>query len=109
MRKKLTEAFDRKDGFRYIDLYSLPKDFRTASFDYHMCAYRHAGECIAVLIDKERFAPAEWSARIEKLKRLMSFREGEIFEFGRREHPIFYLDGDEPASSLETFRMIRKF
>jgi hypothetical protein len=105
--KKLLKSIDEGDDIKWIEVYSLPDDFRQASFDYDVFLIKDF-EQVTLVTNKTDFTNADEEVLINLLKQHIAFKNGEIYEMGRDECPLFYALKANPPSSFKTLNIIRK-
>lgn len=105
--KKLLKSIDAGDCIKWIELYSLPDDYRQASFDYDVFLIRDIDQ-VTLLTNKTDFENADEDVLINLLKHHITFKYGEIYELDRDECPLIYASKANPPSFFKTLNVIRK-
>jgi hypothetical protein len=105
--KKLLKNIEVGDDIKWIELYSLPDDYRQASFDYNVFLIKDIAQ-VTLVTNKTDFINADEEMLLSSLKQHIAFETGEIYEMGRDECPLFYALKANPISSFKTLNVIKK-
>lgn len=113
--KILTVARKKKDILATIaagenpssfSCYSLPKDYRTASFDYDFLCVRKEGY-ISVIVKEVDYHKLNIQSLIFKMKEYIDYECGEIYMMSREEMPLIYA-ATRNWDNIKTFSLIEK-
>lgn len=104
--KKILKSLENGDSVYYISLFALPKDYKSASFDYDVLAVRDDGY-ITLVMNKNTFNSEREDEIISILKKYISAYSGEIYEMDRDEVPLFYAAKDNPPYMFKTLKILR--
>lgn len=104
--KKLLKSIDAGDEIRWITIYSLPIDYRVASFDYDVLLIRGT-EHVSLLANVSDFKNTNEEMLLDSLKQHIAFKYGEIYDMDRDECPLIYASKANPPSSFKTLKVIK--
>lgn len=85
-----------------LDLFSLPKDYKSASFDYDVCATR-GKDFISVIFNSCDFNRMDVQSLVFNMKQYIEFDNGEIYRMDRNEMPLIYA---AQANSLDAYKSL---
>ena len=103
--KKIIKSLENGDEVHYISLFSLPRDYKSASFDYDVLVARDEGY-ITLIMNKSAFDFEQKSVLISILKKHISISNGEIYEMDREEVPLLYAAKDNPPNTFKTLKIL---
>ena len=113
--KILTVARKKKDILATIaagenpssfSCYSLPKDYRTASFDYDFLCVRKEGY-ISVIVKDVDYDKLNIKSVISQLKDYINYEYGEIYIMSKKEMPLIYAT-TRNLDNIESFSLIEE-
>ena len=111
--KILTVARKKKDILATIaagenpssfSFYSLPKDYRTASFDYDFLCVRKE-EYISVIVKDVDYGKLNIESVISQLKDYINYEYGEIYIMSKKEMPLIYA-ATRNLDNIKSFSLI---
>jgi hypothetical protein len=105
--KKLLRNIEAGDDIKWIELYSLPDDYRQASFDYNVFLIKDIAQ-VTLVTNKTDFINADEEMLLNLLKQHIAFENGEIYEISRDECPLLYALKANPISFFKTLNVIKK-
>ena len=91
-----------------LSCYALPKEFRTAAFDYEELAVREAGY-ISLIVKENDLKRMDVDAVIEQLIQYIEFEDGELYRMDRSEMPLLYAAKANSVEWYKTLEVLRKF
>lgn len=86
--------------------YSLPKDYRTASFDYNFLCVRRE-EYISVIVKEVDYNKLNIKKVISLLKEYINYEYGEIYVMSKEEMPLIYAS-TRNSDNIKSFGLIEK-
>lgn len=113
--KILTVARKKKDILATIaagenplsfSCYSLPKDYRTASFDYDFLCVRKEGY-ISVIVKDVDYDKLNIKSVISRLKDYINYEYGEIYIMSKKEMPLIYA-ATRNSDNIKSFSLIEE-
>ena len=113
--KILTVARKKKDILAVIaagenpssfSCYSLPKDYRIASFDYEFLCVRRA-EYISIIVKEDDYDKLNIKSVISRLKDYINYEYGEIYIMLKKEMPLIYA-ATRKLNMIKSFSLIEK-
>lgn len=113
--KILTVARKKKDILAAIasgetpssfSCYSLPKDYRTASFDYDFLCVRKEGY-ISVIVKDVDYDKLNIKSVISQLKDYINYEYGEIYIMSKKEMPLIYA-ATRNLADVKSFSLIEE-
>lgn len=104
--KKLLESVGNLNGIKWMSIYSLPKDYKSASFDYDVLLVRNI-EYVTLIASKSDFKEINEDALIDLLKEHVNVKSGEIYEMERDECPLLYVSRVNSLSSFKTLKIMK--
>ena len=113
--KILTVARKKKDILATIaagenpssfSCYSLPKDYRTASFDYDFLCVRKEGY-ISVIVKDVDYDKLNIKSVISRLKDYIIYEYGEIYIMSKKEMPLIYA-ATRNSDNIKSFSLIEE-
>ncbi len=105
--KKIINSIESGDKIKYISMFSLPDDYKSASFDYNVLLARDDGY-VTLIIKKSDYYNIQEETIISILRKYIDVKSGEVYEMDRTEFPLFYAAKDNPASSFKTLKIIKE-
>lgn len=107
-RKKKDILASIADGEKPLRLscYSLPKDYRIASFDYDFLCVRKE-EYISIIVKEDDYSKLNSKSVISKLKEYINYDYGEIYIMSKKEMPLIYA-ATRNSDNIETFSLIEE-
>ena len=102
MRKEKEVLNQLNDGVEptSLSLYSLPNQYKTATFDYNILVVRQ-DKYISVIVNKSDFEKLDLTNLIDTLVKYIEFDSGEVYMMNRNEVPLIYAS---KANAKETFK-----
>lgn len=99
-----------KDGTlpESLTLFSLPKDYRSASFDYNILAVRNK-EYISFIFNSQDFEKIEVNNLVWNMKQYIEFESGEIYQMDRSEMPLIYAAKANSVNSFKSLTVLKEF
>lgn len=85
-----------------LSLYSLPNQYKTATFDYNILVVRQ-DKYISVIVNKSDFEKLDLTNLIDTLVKYIEFDSGEVYMMNRNEVPLIYAS---KANAKETFKSL---
>lgn len=107
MEKKLMKIIKDNEFIRSLSVYSLPKEFVQAAFDYHTLITRgcvNELHHITLTFPSERYNNLKIEPILNGLKNFINFSNGEIYELPYSECPLFYA---AKVNSIEDYKGLR--
>lgn len=113
--KILTVARKKKDILATIaagenpssfSCYSLPKDYRTASFDYDFLGVRNE-EYISVIVKEVDYKKLNIKNVVSQLKEYIDYEYGEIYTMSKEEMPLIYA-ATRKLNNIKSFSLIQE-
>ena len=106
--KEILRSFE--DGVLPTSLscYSLPKDYKIASFDYSLLIVRRES-LITIIMKKEYYDDKKVDSLITILNKYIDLERGQIYEMDVSDLPLFYAGGANDISFYKTLRVIKNF
>lgn len=113
--KILTVARKKKDILATIaagenpssfSCYSLPKDYRTASFDYDFLGVRNE-EYISVIVKEVDYKKLNIKNVVSQLKEYINYEYGEIYMMSKEEMPLIYA-ATRKLNNIKSFSLIQE-
>lgn len=105
--KKITSAIESGEEIKYISIFSLPEDFKSASFDYNVLLVRDY-DYVTIVVNKSDFYNIDGEILIKTLKKYAGESSGEIYEMDRYEFPLSYAVKANPPSFFKSLKIIKK-
>lgn len=108
LRKSLAEG----KNISALALYSLPKEFTQAAFDYDAYISRDTigkHNHIILTLNEKNCKKLDVDKVIEELKNHINFKNGEIFEMYNTESPQFYAARAKSANACKTLDILNTF
>ena len=90
--------------------YSLPADFETAVFDFHVYMNRSLAD-VSITV-KEDFAAAllnDTGGWFKKAKKFCKCRRGMLFQMDEDETPDLFVSGSSPMDSFDSLKILKEF
>lgn len=91
-----------------ISIYSLPKDYKIASFDYNILCVR-ARDYISVIFKQCDFGRIDVDDFILKMKVYIEVENGEIYKMDRDEVPLLYAAQANSIDMYKTLEILKRF
>lgn len=112
--KKTDRAFLDDNGINHMELMQLPDEFEFAMYDYVARGCRIKDRImdeanIHLSLPNDLFLKIDQDEFIEKQKKYITFRHGEIFTLSNDEQPFFYVTGLKDEEDFETLSVIKRF
>ncbi|MBR3598959.1 MAG: hypothetical protein IKL53_03685 [Lachnospiraceae bacterium] len=104
--KKICRSIENGDSVQYISLFSLPKDYKSASFDYDVFIARDEGY-VTLTMNQSTFAHIQEDELLNMLRKHICVHSGEIYEMDRDEVPLLYAAKDNATNMFNTLRIIK--
>lgn len=109
-RNRILNSIDNNEEIPYLIVYSLPKNFIQAVFDYYMyIGIDTERNQIEMAIEKDLYLKININKTIEELKNFIILEEGEIFEISRKECPFSYSGRLNDVSFYKTLKILDRF
>lgn len=97
--KQILQLLDNGLQPTSFSIYSLPKDYKIASFDYNVLVVREKNY-ISFIVNRYDFEKLDVDGFVSQMKRYIEFDNGEIYQMDRCEVPLIYA---AQANSLDTY------
>lgn len=104
--KKIVDSINNGDAINYISLYSLPKNYESASFDYDVFLAREKGY-VTLIMNKLDFKCEHEDVLIEILRKHINVNSGEIYEMDRDEVPLLYAAKDNVPETFKSLKILK--
>lgn len=105
---KILNAINNNEKIEFLTIYSLPKNFRQAVFDYNMYIRRN-DKCIEMVMEKDLCLNLNINELIDDLKSFIVLDKGEVFEISRKECPFSYSGRWNDISFYKTLKILHTF
>lgn len=106
--KKVFDALENKENIEWLSIYSLPSNYKSATFDYEVLIIRKH-TYINIIMNKSVFECIDYEWLIEKFKPYLNFDKGEIYEMNRLECPLLYAEKVNRIKSYKSLNIIEEF
>ncbi|SFE97277.1 hypothetical protein SAMN04487969_110105 [Paenibacillus algorifonticola] len=109
--QKLKKSLSEGDELEIISVYSLPKEFTQAAFDYNtfICINKSQdNQFVAISIPSENYLSINVNEIIRTLGVFIKCDNVEIFELSALESPFIYASRVNPASDFKSLKIIEK-
>lgn len=106
--KEILKSFEEGEIPTSFACYSLPKDYRTAAFDYNLFISRRE-EYITIIMKEEYYNAEKVDSFITILNKYIDLERGQIYEMDVSDLPLFYAGGANDISFYKTLRVIKNF
>jgi predicted HNH restriction endonuclease len=103
--KKVLNEIQSGQEIEHISMFSLPEDFKSASFDYNVMIVRNS-QFITVTINKGDFNKIDKQRLLLLLSKYFNNLHGEIYEMDRYESPLIYASKANPTSFFKSLKII---
>jgi hypothetical protein len=101
-----------KEIIKSMELYSLPENFKQALFDYNILSIKEENSngynLISIIVPKDIFKKNDKILLVQKMKKHIELKEGEIFEISYPENPIMYIGKMNSADYYKTLNIIER-
>ena len=107
--QKIESSID-SSSVEWLAGYSLPNDFETAVFDFHIHMNRSLDYVLMTV--KEDFASAMQSDNdvwYKIAKKFCKCRRGMLFQMDEDETPLFFVKGSSPMDSFDSLKILNEF
>lgn len=105
--KKVLNEIQSGEEINHISLFSLPQDFKSASFDYDVMIVRNF-RFITLIVNKSDFKKIDEEQLVLLLGKYIEDLRVEIYEMDRYESPLIYASKANPASFFKSLNVIRE-
>lgn len=105
--KKVLNEIQNGEEINYISLFSLPQDFKSASFDYDVMIVRNF-RFITLIVNKSDFKKIDEEQLLLLLAKYIEGLRVEIYEMDRYESPLIYALKANPASFFKSLNVIKE-
>ena len=105
--KKVLNEIQNGEEINYISLFSLPQDFKSASFDYDVMIVRNF-RFITLIVNKSDFKKIDEEQLLLLLAKYIEGVRVEIYEMDRYESPLIYASKANPASFFKSLNVIKE-
>lgn len=105
--KKVLNEIQNGEEINYISLFSLPQDFKSASFDYDVMIVRNF-RFITLIVNKSDFKKIDEEQLLLLLAKYIECLRVEIYEMDRYESPLIYASKANPASFFKSLNVIKE-
>lgn len=112
MESKLKKVIEDEESIKSLCVFSLPKGFVQATFDYHTLITRECGDMphhITLTFSSKIYKELDIESIIEGMKNFIGFTDGEIYELPTSECPLLYAIKANPIDSYTGLRVINTF
>lgn len=103
--KRLLNEFKGYNNIEYLQIQSLPADFKTSIFDYEAEIYKYP-DFILLTVNKSDSDKVDIHQFISQMEKYTKVMRWEVFEMSRYEIPPSYAAHDNPVSFFKTLRVI---
>lgn len=104
--KKLLDAIRDEDILDSVSMFSLPKDFKSASFDYDVLIVRNK-EFTTLIVNKSDYDKLSKANIIAFFLDYVNNPKIEIYEMNRYEMPLLYASKANPISFFNTLKILK--
>lgn len=111
-QQKLIKSINDEEEIVSLAIYSLPKDYKIAAFDYnvYICRTSQLKEPhIIVTFSDNLYQLIDQSTVIKKLKELIIFQSGQVFELSKMESPQIYASKANSLNAFKTLKILEEF
>lgn len=105
--KKLLNAIQAEDILDSVIMFSLPKDFKSASFDYDILIVRKR-EFTTLVVNKSDYCKLAEAEVTALFSNYVSNPCIEIYEMDRYEMPLLYASKGNPSSFFTTLKILKQ-
>lgn len=91
-----------------MSCFSLPKNYKSASFDYEILAVRQS-KYMSIIMNVNDFERVDVNCQISRLIQYIDFQSGEIYQMNRSEMPLIYAAKANPINAFQTLKILSKF
>lgn len=105
--KKVLNEIQSGEEIKHISMFSLPKDFKSASFDYDVMIVRNS-QFITLTINKDDFNKIDEQQLLILLGKYIKNSRVEIYEMDRYESPLIYASKVNPISFFKSLKVIKE-
>ena len=105
--KKILNEIQGGQEIKYISMFSLPQDFKSASFDYDVMIVRNS-KFITLTVNKSDFNKIHEQKLLLLLSQYINNVHGEIYEMDRYESPLIYASRANPTSFFKSLKIIKE-
>ena len=104
--KEILQSFEEGEFPTSFSCYSLPKDYRTAAFDYNLFILRRE-DLITIIMKEEYYDVDKADSFITVLNKYIDMERGQIYEMDISDLPLFYARGANDISFYKTLKVIK--
>lgn len=108
VEKKIKSLIMREEHVNWISLFSLPKGFGTACFDYDALLER-SDDHVILITGRSIFESKVGDEVVARIKRHISVSKGEIFAMDRHESPLVYVSGANDSKDFKSLKVMKRF
>ena len=104
--KEILQSFEEGEFPTSFSCYSLPKDYRTAAFDYNLFILRRE-DLITIIMKEEYYDADKADSFITIINKYIDMERGQIYEMDINDLPLFYARGANDISFYKTLKVIK--
>ncbi|WP_026650781.1 hypothetical protein [Butyrivibrio proteoclasticus] len=104
--KEIIAKLEAGEKVQSLSCYSLPKDYRSAAFDYY-CSCIRSEEYCSVILYEDDYTEENEKLILSTLSKYILPEEGEIFANDRSEVSLLYTETKD-RGNLKTYEFIKK-
>ena len=104
--KEILRSFEEGELPTSFSCYSLPKDYRTAAFDYNLFIVRRE-DLITIIMKEEYYDADKVDSFITIINKYIDMERGQIYEMDINDLPLFYARGANDISFYKTLKVIK--
>lgn len=105
--KKVLNEIQSGEEIKHISMFSLPQDFKSASFDYDVMIVRNS-QFITLTMNKGDFNKIDEQLLLLLLGKYIENLRVEIYEMDRYESPLIYASKVNPTSFFKSLKVIKE-
>lgn len=105
-KKDIFDTIDTGENPSSFSCYSLPKDYRTASFDYDFLGVRKEGY-ISIIVKEVDYNKLNVKRVIYQLNEYINYQYGEIYMMSKGEMPLIYA-ATRNKDNIKSFSLIEE-
>lgn len=108
VEKKIYNSINNRENIVSMALYSLPEEYKQASFDYDLYMGLSTLEKAHVILSTTR-TNFDFAEIGNELRRFVYFEKGQVFQMSNHESPQFYAYQVNPRSMYSTLNVLNEF
>jgi len=103
---KVINELQNAEEIKSISLFSLPKDYKSASFDYDVMIVRNV-KFITIIMNKSDYLKINEEEILLLFRKYLNNISVEVYEMDRYESPLIYANKVNPESSFESLKKLK--